>query len=121
VDQPPLVGTEWQLASYQDPGADSPVAVQADSTLSFSPGGRFCAHACNHIGGRAQVDAGTIRFGDTISTAMACMGERGVLESKVIAMLRDSATWSLAAELLTLTAADGCILTYRVRSPATPS
>jgi heat shock protein HslJ len=119
VDQPPLVGTDWQLASYRDPGADSPVAVHTDSTLSFSTAGRFIAHACNRIGGSAQVDADTVTFGQAASTQMLCMGEAGVLERKVKATLRDSAGWSIRANLLTLTAADGHVLTYRVSRPST--
>jgi len=115
VQQPPLVGTEWQLTSYQDPGAESPVGVQTDSTLAFDGKGRFSARACNYIGGSAQVDADTITFGEVVSTAMACTGELGVLNARVAATLRDSATWSIRADLLTLTAADGHVLTYRVR------
>jgi hypothetical protein len=72
VDQAPLVGTEWQLASYQDPGSQSPVAVRADSTLSFSPAGRFSAHACNYFGGSAEVRADTITFGQAGSTLIRC-------------------------------------------------
>ncbi len=121
MDQPPLVGTEWQLASYQDPGADSPVPVQADSTLSFSASGRFSAHACNYFGGSAQVDADTITFGQGASTQMACMGEPAVLERKVAAILMGSAAWSVRANLLTLTAADGHVLIYRVRPSIYPS
>lgn len=121
VDQPPLVGTEWQLASYQDPDAASPVAVHTDSTLSFSAADRFSAHACNYFGGSAQVDADTITFGQGASTQMACMGEPAVLERKVAATLRDSATWSIHENRLTLTAADGHVLTYRVRPSIYPN
>ena len=121
VDQPPLVGTDWQLASYRDPGEESPVAVHTDSTLSFSAAGRFSAHACNRIGGGAQVDADTITFGQAASTQMLCLGEPGVLEQKVKATLRDSAGWSIRANLLTLTAADGHVLTYRVRPSIYPN
>ena len=121
MDQAPLVGTEWQLASYQDPGADSPIPVQADSTLSFSAAGSFIARACNRIGGTAQVDADTITFGQVASTRMACIGEPAVLERKVVATLRESAAWSIRANLLTLTGADGHVLTYQVRSSIYPS
>lgn len=121
VDQPPLVGTEWQLASYQDPGAESPVAVRTDSTLSFSAAGRFSAHACNYFGGGAQVEADTITFGQGGSTRMACLGEPAVLEQKVAATLTGSAAWSIRANLLTLTAADGHVLTYRVRPSIYPN
>jgi heat shock protein HslJ len=121
VGQPPLVGTEWQLVSYQDPGEISPVAVQADSILSFSAAGRFIAHACNRIGGTAQIDAETIVFGQSASTRMGCVGEPAVLDLKVTATLRGPAAWSIRDSLLTVTAADGRVLVYRVRPSIYPS
>lgn len=121
MDEPPLVGTQWQLASYQDPGAEAPVAVETDSTLSFSPRGHFAAEACNHFGGSARVAADTITFGQVASTSMACGGERGVLEKKVMAMLSESTGWSIRAGTLTLTGADGHVLTYRVRPSIYPN
>jgi heat shock protein HslJ len=121
VDQPPLVGTEWQLTSYQDPGAESPIAVRTDSTLSFSAESRFSAHACNYIGGTAQVDADTITFGQSASTRMGCRGEPAELERRVTATLAGTAAWSIRAERLTLIGADGHVLTYRVRPSIYPS
>jgi heat shock protein HslJ len=72
VGEPPLAGTAWQLASYQDSVTAAPVRVKTDSTIAFSPSGRFSAHACNYIGGAARIDGHTITFGQGISTAMAC-------------------------------------------------
>jgi heat shock protein HslJ len=120
VEEPPLVGTEWQLASYRLP-AEAPVAVRADSTLSFSAKGRFSAHACNYIRGAARVDAHEITFGQAASTAMACTGEPAVLEQKVSATLMGSADWSIRAGTLTLTGGDGHVLTYRVRPSIYPN
>jgi heat shock protein HslJ len=121
ADQPPLIGTQWQLASYQDPGSPSPVAVRIDSTLSFSAAGRFSAHACNYFGGSARIQAAAITFGPGASTAIGCGGKSAELEQKVEATLQGSAAWSIRARLLTLTAADGHVLTYRVRPSVYPN
>jgi heat shock protein HslJ len=121
VDEPPLVGTEWQLASYQDPAAEAPVPVTTDSTLSFSAKGHFSARACNYIGGTAQVDGHMIRFGGGAMTEMACGGEEGVLETKVVATVQGSVDWSIRARTLTLTGGDGHVLTYRVRPSIYPN
>lgn len=121
MGEPPLVGTEWQLASYRGPGAEAPVAVRADSTLSLSATGSFTARAGNRFGGPATVDAERISFEESASTARGCTGELMVLDGKVAATLRGSARWAIRGGVLTLAGADGHVLTYRVRPSIYPS
>lgn len=118
--EPPLVGTTWQLASYQEPGR-SAVPVRADSTLELSAKKTVSIHACNYFGGPAHVVGSRIDFGGGPSTAMACGGERGVLERQVQAVAGGgSAEWSIRARALTLTGRGGRVLTYRVRASIYP-
>jgi heat shock protein HslJ len=120
--EPPLIGTSWQLASYQDSAAADPVAVQTDSTIAFSASGRISAHACNFIGGQARIAGQTITtVGPLSSTDMACTGEPAALQRAVGATLTGSADWSIRAATLTLTNPDGHILTYRVRPSIYPN
>ncbi|HST65299.1 MAG TPA: META domain-containing protein, partial [Mycobacteriales bacterium] len=118
--EPPLLGTAWQLASYQLPGA-APVPVRADSTLAFSPKGTVSIHACNYIGGPAHVVGSRVGFGSAASTDMLCTGERGTLDQHILALLAGGAAdWSIRDRTLTLTGRDGLVLTYRVRASIYP-
>jgi heat shock protein HslJ len=121
VGEPPLIGTAWQLASYQDSAAAARVTVKTDSTIAFSASGRFSAHACNYIGGAARIEGHTITFGRWSSTAMGCAGELAALERAVGATVTGSADWLIRGRTLTLTNRDGHILTYRVRPSIYPS
>jgi heat shock protein HslJ len=119
--EPPLVGTEWQLSSYQNPGNAVPITVTVDSTIEFNGKGHFTAHACNHIAGPATISADVITFGLLGSTRMACSGEPSVLERQVEATLKGSTAWSINGRLLKLTNRDGHVLTYRVRASIYPN
>jgi heat shock protein HslJ len=121
VGEPPLIGTAWQLASYQESAAAAPVTVKTDSTIGFSANGRFSAHACNYLGGAARIEGHTITFGRWSSTDIRCTGELAALERAVGATMAGSADWLIGARTLTLTNRDGHILTYRVRSSIYPS
>ncbi len=120
VVEPRLIGTEWQLVSYQNPGEARPVAVKTDSTMRFNGKGAFSAYACNYIGGGATIDGHSITFTPGMSTAMGCAGEPNTLERQVDATAKGSATWSIIARILTLKNRDGHVLTYRVRPSIYP-
>lgn len=118
----PLVGTEWQLVSYQDAGA-TPVGVHvdsADSTIRFNGKGQFSAHACNYYGGNATIDGQRITFSAASGTMMACGGEAGDLERRVTKTIDGLVTWSISGRRLSLTDPEGRVLTYRVRPSIYP-
>lgn len=117
-EEPPLAGTEWQLASYEAPGGDGPVEVTVDSTLRFDGKGRFSAHACNYLGGDAAIRDRRMTLGFGFSTSMACTGEAGTLEDQVVA-LDGAVAWSIADRTLTLSKGEH-VLTYRVRPSIYP-
>jgi heat shock protein HslJ len=121
VGEPPLIGTVWQLASYQESATAAPVTVKTDSTLTFSANGRFSAHACNYLGGPARIEGHTITFGRWSTTLIGCTGEPAAVERAVGATVIGSADWSISDRTLTLTNRDGHILTYRVRPSIYPS
>jgi heat shock protein HslJ len=118
-EEPPLAGTEWQLASYESPGGDGPVAVKADSTLRFDGKGHFSAKACNYIGGDARIQDRRMTLGFGGSTDMACTGEAGTLEDQVLALADGTVAWSIADGTLTLQNGER-VLTYRVRPSIYP-
>jgi len=118
---PPLVGTEWQLASYRNRDDGSPTTVATDSTLEISAAGHVTATACNTMGGTASVTARTISVGSLGSTLMACSGEPGILDAEVTATLTGKSSWSITRGILTLSNANGHVLTYRVRPSIYPN
>jgi heat shock protein HslJ len=119
-NEPPLVGTEWQLASYKNPGQAGPTAVQTDSTIEFNGRGAYSAHACNYISGGATINTHSLTFTPGMSTAMACGGEPNILERELEATAKGSVGWSIRTRILTLANRDGHVLTYRVRASIYP-
>jgi heat shock protein HslJ len=120
VAEPPLVGTEWQLVSYQSPGVTGPISVKTDSTIEFNGKDGFSARACNAIGGGATIDGRTILFTPGVSTMVACTGERTTLDRQVEATAKGAVHWSIRKRILTLRNGDGYVLTYRVRPSIYP-
>jgi heat shock protein HslJ len=117
-----LVGTEWHLVSYRNPGYAGPVPVHADSTMRLDGKGGYSALACNHIGGYASIDGRTVTFRPGTTTMMACRGEPDTLDRQVGATARGAVTWSIRAHILTLTNRNGHVLAYRVsRAPSARS
>ncbi|MDT0263023.1 META domain-containing protein [Jatrophihabitans lederbergiae] len=121
ASEPPLVGTDWQLASYGNPGSAQRVTVTTDSTADFSAKGNFSAHACNFFGGAVTITSDRISFSRRTSTAMGCGGEPGQLDRQVEATLMRSVSWAITDRVLTLTNPDGHVLVYRVRSSSYPN
>jgi len=119
--EPTLVGTDWQLISYQEPGADAAVPVTVDSTVSLTAKGHLSVHACNYIGATARVGPATMAIDPGATTDMFCSGENGEVERRVNAMLAaGTVRWSIRDRALTLTGPDGRVLTYRVRPSPYP-
>jgi heat shock protein HslJ len=118
---PPLVGTEWQLASYQGPTSATPVTVTTDSTLEFSRAGGYSAHACNYIGGRAKIGEHTITFTPTASTGIGCSNADGALDRQVETIANGTVSWSISGSSLALSKPGGYVLKYRVRPSIYPN
>lgn len=68
-----LAGTQWQLASYGTPGAETPVAPGSVVTLSFESADRLGGNGgCNSFGGEYTVQNNTLTISGVVSTLMAC-------------------------------------------------
>ena len=119
--EPTLVGTDWQLISYREPGAGAPVPVTVDSTISFTAKGIVSVHACNYIGATARVGPATMTINPGATTDIGCSGENGEVERQVNAMLAaGTVRWSIRDRVLTLTDEDRQVLAYRVRPSPYP-
>ena len=81
-----LVNTEWMMASYGGPGAETPVLEETEVTVWFgaeSQAGGFTG--CNTFGAAYVVGDGSLSFREIIATEIACPGlmeqEREYLEA----------------------------------------
>ena len=76
-----LGGMTWTLVSYGNPDSPQAALPEAPVTLVFSAEGIGGSAGCNTYGGGFQYDAGTISFGNVVSTKVACEGA-GVMEQE---------------------------------------
>jgi putative lipoprotein len=81
---PALEMTNWNLVSYGEPGAATPVLEDTEVTLQFQEEGQAVGlGGCNSFGAQYEVANATIAFNEVITTEIACLGE-GVMEQEQI-------------------------------------
>ena len=105
-NQASIAGT-WKLVSYGDPANPTPAVPDVDTSIEFKDGQVNGNVGCNGFGGTYEIDGDKIKFSDVVSTLMFCEGPVGDQELGTLAVLRDSATFVLDGDTLTLTSADG--------------
>lgn len=71
----PLIRTDWRATSLGGASIPTPTPV----TLSFNEGRASGRSGCNYYSGSVEYGSGRIKFGDLISTKMACTGD-GVMQ-----------------------------------------
>jgi heat shock protein HslJ len=69
-----LTGTEWQLTTVVGPSRTWSPPPAVDAVLRFDGDGHFSATACNYYNGPVRIDAGLLRPGRMLATAMGCSG-----------------------------------------------
>lgn len=98
----------WQLVSHGPVSSQAPAAADVDAFIEFGADGQLNGNVgCNGFGGDYQVEGNTVTFGPIISTKMFCEGPVGEQEATTLAVLSESATFSLDGDTLTITSADG--------------
>jgi heat shock protein HslJ len=115
-----VVDREWRLAALGD-RSDPQGAGGRPPTLTLdSKAGRAAGFAgCNRFSAAYQLEGDALAFGPILSTKMAC--ERGMeLEAAYLEALAAVASYTAADGELTLRAADGALLRFRV-APAEPA
>ena len=101
-----VAGT-WKLVSYGDPANPTPAAPDIDASIEFKDGQVTGNVGCNGFGGKYEVDGNKIAFSEVVSTLMFCEGPAGDQELATLAVLRESATYILNGDTLTITSDDG--------------
>ena len=101
---PSLADTAWDLAQYAPAGQTSLTAVpdEVTATAEFTADQVSGSGGCNRFSGGYTTDAGTIDIGPLASTAMACIGDAGQVETDYLARLDAAATYSISDGTLTM-------------------
>lgn len=109
-----LSGTNWKLATYGPKVAQTAAASDIDTNLAFGTDGKLGGNlGCNSMGGEYTVSGQTITFKNVYSTEMACSDPQMVQEGAAFQVLKDTATFKVDGDTLTITSADGSnILTF---------
>jgi len=100
----PLLNTRWSLQSWGAPGAEITVLSGTGITLAFDEPGRAGGNSgCNSYSAPYTIQGDQLKFGETISTLMACAGQ-GVndQERQYLEALRSAGRFSIAGERLTI-------------------
>lgn len=68
-----LANTIWMLVAFGEPGAETPVIEGSTITLEFDAKGQAGGMGgCNSYGGSYSVNEGKLKFGEIVSTLIAC-------------------------------------------------
>jgi heat shock protein HslJ len=97
----------WKLVSYGPASNQTPAAADIDTSIDFKDGQVNGNVGCNGFGGKYEVDGHKITFSEVASTLMFCEGPAGDQELGTLAVLRESATYVLDGDTLTITSGDG--------------
>jgi heat shock protein HslJ len=105
----------WKLVSYGDPANLTPAAPEVETSIELKDGQVTGNVGCNGFGGKYEVDGNTIKFSEVMSTLMFCEGPVGEQELGTLAVLRESATYVLDGDILTITSQDGSAVVVLAR------
>jgi len=97
-----LADTKWKLVDMGGPAATMPALGDANVTLEFADGRVGGNSGCNTYGGGYELANGQIKFGEMLSTMMACDEDRMLVESSYLAALQSAARIELAQDVLTI-------------------
>lgn len=99
----PLTGTRWVVESVIDRDTASSIPIGSRAHLTIGTDSKLTGNSgCNEMGGAAVRTGTTIAFSDVFTTRMACEPDRTRLEQAVLAVLRDTVTYEIEADLLRL-------------------
>jgi heat shock protein HslJ len=99
-----LVGTEWELVSYGEPGLETSVVAGNTITLEFPAANEIAGSAgCNSYSGAYTVDQEVMTISDVISTLRACEDDAVMeQESEYLDALQSATSYELGDEEMTV-------------------
>lgn len=101
---PALTGRAWQLVSYGPLDAPVPALPGVDASATFGDDGTVSGNmGCNSFSGDYKVSGSRLKFGQMMSTLMACMeNERMDQESAVLGALNGNLEYKIDGDILTI-------------------
>jgi heat shock protein HslJ len=106
-----LVGT-WNLVSYGDPAAPTPVIEGSTANITFAPDGVSGNGSCNQFSsGAFSLQGSTLTIGALVSTKMACEEPRMSQENAYLGALQAAQAFAINGDQLQITYASG-VLTF---------
>jgi heat shock protein HslJ len=102
-----LSGSAWQAIRLNGQQVAKPETV----TLAFADGRGAGSSGCNRYSGPVTIGKGTLRFGDIMSTRMACIDDAAMrTEADYLRALAGAGRWTLSTRgRLVLTGSGGTI------------
>lgn len=102
---------EWKLVLF--PGFDKAQLIKQEASAQFSDQGQLSAYmGCNQLGAAYEIiDQERLRFGDVMSTKMACPGEM-TLEDQFGALLPSLTHYAVEGHHLTLSNDQGDVIRF---------
>lgn len=99
-----LVGTNWELVSFNTPNGETPALSVTTVTLAFEDETQAGGNGgCNGYGSAYQVDGDAISFEGVISTMMACMdGDVTPQENAYFDALNTATRYEIDGDTLTI-------------------
>jgi heat shock protein HslJ len=121
--EPELVGTEWQLVEFTRNGSTTAVPADIDSVLQFYGNGKYFAHACNYIHGRARPDGRHLALDGGPETDRGCSEIEGDMQAAFLDLIAagPQLEWNIDQQRLVLRRPGGDAMVYQVRDSIYPT
>lgn len=97
-----LENSQWHLTLFGAPDAETPVLPGNTITLAFGADGQAGGSSgCNTYGGSYEVQGDQVRFGEMVSTLMAC-ADQGVMDQEMayLAALQSAGRFEVNDDML---------------------
>lgn len=113
-----LVGTRWVLDTIVEGEIASSVPAGVTPTVTVADGRIDLDAQCNAVGGAVVVADTDLTVTEVISTKMACQDARGEMEALLLAVFVGTVPYTVDANRLTVTGADGTQLVFTAAESA---
>lgn len=114
----PLVGS-WRLTAYGPIDSTTPAVPDVDAILIFGEDGTLAGSTgCNELGGDYVIEGDQITFGQIVSTLILCPDLQMAQEETMFQVLRETASFNIEGDTLTITNNDTVLVFEAIASAA---
>jgi heat shock protein HslJ len=113
-----LVGS-WRLTAYGPVDSTTPAVPDVEATLTLGEDGTLSGSTgCNEFGGDYTVEGDQITFGQIASTLILCPDLQMAQEEAMLQVLRETASFNIEGDTLTITKNDTVLVFEAIASVA---